>query len=253
MDYSKISTVKVKGGLGNQLFQYSFAIFLKENLKININLDLSWFGEQNLRKFQLNDFLKEPLLEIIKERPSICNRILSYRSEELFSFLLKKKIYTPINYYDGYWQDIYYAKYLIFEKFFKKEMFLKKNNEDYYVIHLRRGDFLNSGPHHVLSDEYYLKYINIFRDKITYILSSNKEDALNFLKKIDLNAKFIDCNDVEAFNIIYNASGGMASNSTFCWWAIFLSECRNWLFPYHWLKKKNIIEHNLNIKDTIII
>ena len=91
MDYKQNTTVKIKGGLGNQLFQYAFAIFLKENLKININLDISWFDKQNLRKFQLNDFLKQPFLDAIRFKPSFYNKILSYRSEEFFSFLLKKK------------------------------------------------------------------------------------------------------------------------------------------------------------------
>jgi len=253
MDYKQNTTVKIKGGLGNQLFQYAFAIFLKENLKININLDISWFDNQDFRKFQLNDFLKEPFLNVIRFKPSFYNKILSYRSEEFFSFLLKKKIYPPTNYYDGYWQDIFFAQCLNLDKYFNKKILLNKFSEDYYVIHLRRGDFLNSGPHHVLLDEHYLKYINLFKDKTIYILSSNKDDALSFIKNNNLNAKFIDCEDKEAFSIIYNASGGIASNSTFCWWAIFLSECRNWFLPYRWLKKRNIIDHNLNIKNTILI
>jgi len=246
-------TVKIKGGLGNQLFQYAFAIFLKENLKININLDLSWFDEQNSRKFQLNDFLKEPFIDVIRFNSSFYNKILSYRSEKFFSFLLKKKFYPPTNYYDGYWQDIFFAQYLTLDKYFNKKILLNKFSEDYYVIHLRRGDFLTSSLHHVLPDEHYLKYINLFKDKTIYILSSDKNDSLSFIKKINLNAKLIDCDDKEAFSIIYNASGGIASNSTFCWWAIFLSECRNWFLPYRWLKKRNIIDHNLNIKNTILI
>ena len=253
MDYSKNATVKIQGGLGNQLFQYSFAIFLKEHFKTNINLDLSWFDKQEFRKFQLSEILVEPLFETIRLEPGIYNKILSYRSEKFLSFLLKKNYYIPLDYFDGYWQDIFYAKYLIYEKYFNKKIFLKKFSEDYYVIHLRRGDFLNSSTHNVLSDEHYLKYIKLFNDKIIYILSSNKEDALNFIKKTNATVKFIDCDDKEAFGIIYNASGGIASNSTFCWWAIFLSECRNWFFPYRWLKKRNIIDHNLNIKNTILI
>jgi hypothetical protein len=104
-----------------------------------------------------------------------------------------------------------------------------------------------------LSDDYYLKYLNLFNDKVIYILSSDTEDALNFKKKLNLNVEFLNVSDAEAFSIIYNASGGIASNSTFCWWAIFLSETRNWFFPYSWLKKKNIINQNLNIKNTILI
>ena len=253
MDYSKTATVKIQGGLGNQLFQYSFAIFLNKYLKTHINLDISWFDKQDLRKFKLNDLLTEPLFDTIRLKAKIYNKILSYKSEKFISFLLKKKFYMPINYFEGYWQDIFYAKYLTNGQYFKKNLFLKKFTEEYYVIHLRRGDFFDSKEHHVLNDGHYLKYIQLFSDKPIYILSSNKEDALNFIKKTKANVEFIDCEDIEAFAIIYNASGGIASNSTFCWWAIFLSDCRNWLFPYRWLKKKNIIEHNLNIKNTILI
>ena len=78
MDYSKNATVKIQGGLGNQLFQYSFAIFLKEHFKTNINLDLSWFDKQEFRKFQLSEILVEPLFETIRLEPSIYNKILSY-------------------------------------------------------------------------------------------------------------------------------------------------------------------------------
>jgi hypothetical protein len=253
MGYKKTATVAIKGGLGNQFFQYSLAIFLKESFNINVNLDISWFDNQNFRKLQLNDFIKEPLFDLIKYKRTIYSKMLSYKTENFLSFLLKKKICPPTNFFDGYWQDIFFAKCLTFEKYFKKETFAKKFTEDYYVIHLRRGDFLTSSSHNVLSDDYYLKYLNLFNDKVIYILSSDTEDALNFKKKLNLNVEFLNVSDAEAFSIIYNASGGIASNSTFCWWAIFLSETRNWFFPYSWLKKKNIIDQNLNIKNTILI
>jgi hypothetical protein len=50
MVYKKSAVIKIQGGLGNQLFQYAFAIFLKKNLEAKINLDLSWFENNNLRK-----------------------------------------------------------------------------------------------------------------------------------------------------------------------------------------------------------
>ena len=255
MDYSKNTTIKIKGGLGNQLFQYSFAIFLEQNFNKKVTLDLSWFDQQSLRSFQLPEFLNEPILTTKIFKKNFCQKVLSYRSENIISFLLKKKINLPLNYFDGYWQDIFYAKYLLFDKYFKKHLFLKKIIQDYYVIHLRRGDFLTSGSNvqYALSDDHYLKYVNLFDDKPIYILSTEKEEAIKLSKKINSKSEYVDCNDIEAFNIIYNSSGGIASNSTFCWWPIFLSECRNWFFPYKFLKKKNILELNLAIDDTILI
>ena len=48
--------VKIIGGLGNQLFQYSLAIYLKKQLKQNVKLDLSWFQTQDKRKFLLDNY-----------------------------------------------------------------------------------------------------------------------------------------------------------------------------------------------------
>ena len=59
--------------------------------------------------------------------------------------------------------------------------------------------------------------------------------------------------EVDSFGLIFNAKGGISSNSSFCWWAIYLSENRNWIMPYQWLKKENIFDKNLQIKNTLII
>ena len=51
MDNQDYKIVTFKGGLGNQLFQYSLAVYLKKQLKQNVKLDLSWFNTQDKRKF----------------------------------------------------------------------------------------------------------------------------------------------------------------------------------------------------------
>ena len=51
MDYKNVKIVKIKGGLGNQLFQYSFALFLKEKFGLKVILDISWFQKQTKRNF----------------------------------------------------------------------------------------------------------------------------------------------------------------------------------------------------------
>jgi hypothetical protein len=248
-------TVKIKGGLGNQLFQYAFALFLKSKFDTKITLEVSWYSEQSFRKFELNNLLANNIFDLTDYTPSFFYKILnkSHLSEKLISYLLKKKHFLPFNFYNGYWQDIYFANFLRDKKFFKSEIFKKKILEDYYVIHLRRGDFKNSKTHIVLTDEHYLNYIKVFKDKKIYIISQEEEDAIILKDKIKLDIEYFKCNDLEAFGVIYNSIGGIASNSTFCWWAIFLSECRNWLMPYQWLNKRNIIDSKLAIPKTILI
>jgi len=248
-------TVKIKGGLGNQLFQYSFALFLKNKFDIEVNLEISWYKEQSFRRFELNNLLADNDFLLINSAPSFLNKRINQIpfSENLITFSIKKNYFLPINFYDGYWQDIFFANSLKNKTFFKSNILEKKIKEDYYVIHLRRGDFKRSKVHIVLSDEYYLKFVEVFKDKKIYIISEEEEDAINLKKKIKLDIEYYKCNDLEAFSIIYNAMGGISSNSTFCWWAIFLSESRNWLMPYQWLKKNNIIDSNLAIPKTILI
>ena len=72
--------VKIKGGLGNQLFQVAFAIYLKKLSSCKIVLDISWFESQSLRKFQVNDLLCNLDFEIKSIKPIFFNKIISYQS-----------------------------------------------------------------------------------------------------------------------------------------------------------------------------
>lgn len=243
--------VVVKGGLGNQLFQYSFAKFLSQEFNLKISLDVSWFNTQNLRSFELNNFLIKSEFEVINSNRNFFNKLISYRSENFFTQLLKKEILPPIKFFDGYWQDIFFAKYLKYKNFNTEKLY-KNNQDEYYVIHLRRGDFTTSRVHHTLPNSYYIENLELYRDKKLYILSANENDALQFIEELKINATYLPTNEISAFNLILNASGGISSNSTYCWWAIYLSKSRNWILPYRWLKKKNIFEHNLAIENTII-
>ena len=40
--------IKLKGGLGNQMFQFAFAYMLKRRLKVEVKFDLSWFKSQKV-------------------------------------------------------------------------------------------------------------------------------------------------------------------------------------------------------------
>lgn len=245
--------VSLKGGLGNQLFQYSFAKFLQKNFELNIKLDISWFESQSLRKFELNSFLENNELQIITKKPSFFENVISYRSEKILSRLLKNNYLPPVKYFNGYWQDIYFANYLKFENNLNKKISKKNINKDYYIIHLRKGDFLNSKVHYDLPNSYYKSSVELFTDKQIIVLSPSKYEALEFIKDANINGSFVDTNEEEAFSLILNASGGIASNSTFCWWAVYFSNCKNWILPFHWLKNINIFEHKLNINKTIIL
>lgn len=53
-------TVVIKGGLGNQLFQYASAFSLAKRLNQPLALDISFFPSQTLRGYKLDKLAIDP-------------------------------------------------------------------------------------------------------------------------------------------------------------------------------------------------
>ena len=112
----KIKIVKFKGGLGNQLFQYGlYKYFESKNYKVYA--DLSFYKNQikykkiSVRKFYLNKILKKKL-NIVKKPKKLYQFILTQRFEKFFIKLIKSNLNIPFISWEGYWQDIFFAKYV---------------------------------------------------------------------------------------------------------------------------------------------
>ena len=181
------AVVEIKGGFGNQIFQYSFANYLKNNgyeVTVNINKIIYKLGNQrfplNNNNFgfkQTNQFIVVlfKLLYSISQK-NIFNNSLNklinkiFRKEYNFeNFLNSKKRY--LNHFDGYWQNIELLinqkEYLI-ESLKKEDVF--KNNltldiqEGSTLVHVRRGDYIDFGEN--LNVRFYEEAINLCKSKI---------------------------------------------------------------------------------------
>jgi hypothetical protein len=247
--------IRIWGGLGNQLFQYSFGKFLEKEHDCTVSYNINWFSEQSKRKFVLDKVLKINN-EIIDKKDNFVDRILNYKIEKFYKALIKKNfLFLPKNLI-GYWQDLYFAKYL------KKNNFLEgflessksKKKEKYYILHFRGGDFYNSKDHIVLNLEYYKKSIDFFRGEKIYCLSDDNNKLELLVNELNLEKVFVpNLSELDAFKLIYNSDGGVASNSTFCWWAAYMSNNKNWVFPKQYIKNKTLISENLYIDDTLLL
>ena len=253
MDSNKI--IKIWGGLGNQLFQYSYAKYLEKKLDKKILFNIEWFKHSNNRKFILNEILRLTNQTSEKEI-SLLDKIINYRTERTYKFFCKRKINFLPKTLIGYWQDIFFANYLDTSDF--KDNFFNHNiqnlEKQYYVLHFRGGDFYKSKQHEVLDLDYYKRGSSYFNDKIIYCISDDQNNLDKLLEQLKLkNAFKLDLSELDAFRLIYNSSGGIASNSTFCWWPIFLSNNTNWIFPKLWLKNRSLFNENLHIKNTLVL
>ena len=113
---SNLKVIKFKGGLGNQLFQYSlYKFFEKKDCKVYA--DLSFYKNQKKfkkiakRKFYLNHILKEKINVL-----DVKNKFIQYsfiqRFEKFFTILLKLGFNLPVVYWEGYWQQFFFAKHI---------------------------------------------------------------------------------------------------------------------------------------------
>jgi hypothetical protein len=171
--------VKLWGGLGNQLFQYSYGYQLAKKIGTEMKLDISYYSKQNLRQPIILKFNLEYSEIITAEELPLTVRFLNmknpnriiripsyfcfpigkgfkYLKETRFRFDKKLLNFENDNIYlDGYWQCPRYIennRLQLIEQFQQKdglsleiqELIQSVKKETSIAIHVRRGDYVNN-------------------------------------------------------------------------------------------------------------
>jgi hypothetical protein len=237
--------VKMQGGLGNQLFQYSFGRYLEKKLDTVVQFDVNWY---NGAKFKLEikslgleinrcsiiDYLKIFGVFVHPKIAGKANSILSvdagYISET------NEPQYTDNKYYDGYWQKYRFVKESI--DFLRDNIFVdrsssgiqpfKKNNT--VALHIRGGDYFKSDNHIVLGIEYYRKAVNQIKEKVEkpqfHVFTNDIKYAKEIISKLELsNYNVISSSDAtHDFLKMTTCNHYITANSTYSWWAAVLGK-----------------------------
>lgn len=249
---------KIHGGLGNQMFQYAIAKAIAKKREDAYKVDISFYPNQTLRKYQLSFFnIKESIATLdevnnLKGKDNLISKIRkklkvekqSYYLEKIFSVYDKTVFkYKDNLYLDGYWQNEKYfldiREDLIKEFTLKNEIsdfakkYLKKINYlDSVSIHIRRGDYIanqhTNSVHGVCNIEYYknaIEYINNIIKNPNYFIFSDDivwcKENFDFLK----NKIFVDDtkSEFEDLELMKNCKHNIIANSTFSWWSAWLN------------------------------
>jgi hypothetical protein len=174
-------TVKLQGGLGNQMFQYALGRSLADQNKTELYLDLTFLLDRSprpnfvFRNFDLTlfdlDYRLTRLSQLAIKFPLLANscyylntvingvflklKILQLQAERTFNFDSTVFNLKPNPYFDGYWQSYKYFLPIISKiksQFIIKPQFLLdcqqlKNEirqENSVCVNIRRGDFVNN-------------------------------------------------------------------------------------------------------------
>lgn len=239
-------SINIKGGLGNQLFQIATLLsYAKKHNKIPI-FDRKLCNEIH-GNILYDDF---PQLQKLIHEKTLHNYSTHYEDYNK---------YNEIPYYDcNILLDGYYNN----EKYFienKNDIITLYRNifglddisiENSIAIHIRRGDYLkNQYMFNILDLDYYkksLKLLNLYND-INYIniITEDIDWANENMPKVDLlsevykNINYINNGLYNDFKSISTCKYIVIANSTYSWWAAYLSKAVKIIYPLDWFNLEN--------------
>ena len=233
-----MNVVNMRGGIGNQMFQYAFGKRLMMSDK-QVAFDITWYNEKRTklsqypRPFRLAHFQVRDLFI----HNAIPGNAVVYEKRVGFNpnlFDLKNE-----NNFDGYWQ--YYSYYeqliptlreefqLITDCYTDAFMKIAERiwNCESVAVHVRRGDYLlhRVGAYRNLPAKYYFNAIKEVKGDLFFFSDDIPWCRQTFQKAYFANRQvtFVDLDDYLCFELMRFCKHNITTNSTFSWWAALLN------------------------------
>lgn len=254
-------TVKLVGGIGNQLFGYYAGLSLSKRLGESLRLDVtdsrmglgvhkssievlnlpgefysrahhSTFVKQNFSRGTAWIKRKRPRLNLYSSE--YVSPVVGFDGRILEPNFSKRKI-------AGYFQS--YRYHDLCPKASQKpeiqtpsswfvEMQRRIKDSQVISLHVRRGDYRSlSSSFGLLSDDYYIRALEIadevVQDSECWVFTDEINEAKSMFSKFDKKIVFIDpppsSNPVESLLLMSYAKANIIANSTFSWWSAKLN------------------------------
>jgi hypothetical protein len=289
-------TIQLQGGLGNQLFSYFAGLYLSLKLEAPLKIDPTEIsrGFTN-RDFDLNDF-HLPAAHRIESRNSFMPFVIRNRLRWYFFKYMPfgHKIFFVSNEtgrnreYEvlrdarivrGYFQSPVYVNYCL-GALGALGLELKIPSKNYetlsreikksmpIVVHVRRRGYLrHSNSCGLLSVEYFSMALSVVSAKLPtspiWVFTDSDSPISDYERHFTINRQFgpdVDLSPAETLLLMSQGAALVISNSTFSWWAAYLSKSGtpivapskwfknlpdpNELFPEDWIR---VTSHWVNL------
>jgi hypothetical protein len=271
-----VIVINIFGGLGNQMFQFAFALdFILKGEIVKFNI-CSANNYNNHDGYQLKNVFEKINVPIADKRDffyfmekigDVTTGEWAYQMKagkyfidegNEFEFLYNSNFCLAHNtFFMGHWQNENYFKhndnklkhFFKFNSLSNADAIIKKTQElilscNSVSIHVRRGDYLKSSTHETLSITYYQKAIRIINNNVTYpfffIFSDDIAWARFYFK--NTNMFFVNINQKNKsyidMQLMSFCKHNIIANSTFSWWSAWLNENNEKIVivPNNWFK-----------------
>jgi len=222
---------RLKGGLGNQMFQIAATYSLSKELNTNFSFDFDDCYTPN-QGFVSNKYKEN----IFKNIPNSKINFVGMGRYLEPSFGYSKITCEDNTIIDGYFQsEKYFDSYekeiknlFYFDEDIKNKVktYLDdiKKNKKITTIHVRRGDYLKNPYYHSICPlEYYVSSMKSIENSVFLFLS----DDLNWCKEnfVGKDIYFSEFDsEIMDFYSMTQSDNNIISNSSFSWWGSYLNE-----------------------------
>lgn len=230
-------TIKLQGGLGNQLFQLAFLLYISKISGIpyflqDLQSPLTIHSREQYFESIFKNF-KDKLKNLSISRTLIENFGLSIED-------WKSKInFTEHTEFFGYFQRYEYTD-LVRQEFISSLSFNHSILDKYpdikrkFFIHVRGGDYRKIQLHNVDLTEYYKKCLELCRGEEFIIFTNDIPYANTLLPGIQI----IEESEIDSLFLMSQCKGCICANSTFSWWGAYLNPYRPIYFPSIWFNNR---------------
>ncbi|MDC1211471.1 alpha-1,2-fucosyltransferase [Amylibacter sp.] len=276
---------RIRGGLGNQLFQYSVARSLADQLGVDLGLDVREYNNFSNFQMGLSNFDIRANLNpdgLIRHKQ---NSTILFALEKLFG-MQKHVYYEPFLSFDekvltkqdgtflkGYWQS---EKYFtdknkimddlqIIKSPTEKNIQIKTKIEECFSIslHIRRGDYVLNSAHGTCDLTYYRKAVQFFINKygLNFEIFAFSDDP-NWVKdnlQLPVKINFLSNNssqkNYEDLRLMSYCNHNIIANSSFSWWGAWLNKNPNKIViaPKLWYANQKIENRDITPKNWLRI
>lgn len=246
--------VRLTGRMGNQLFQYAFAMSAQKRLRTYAMIDDRFQRDVVSPYFSFKGIYQHPLIKRVAYRLVQLPQIYQDGGEDI-EMILEKVVKNGVYYFAYFQSERYFEpirsrirdririKQRYQEEFQKKYGQLYKDNR-ILAIHYRFGDYKHwekeglGGPDLTLPDRYYSNALAQIRDLDSYlvVLVTDDIDTCDSRTRQLKNKMVISDSEIMDFQLLVNADKLIVANSSFSWWAAYLNTKNAQVYaPEYWL------------------